>query len=57
MVTHAPSDGQRRASHKEALEDRDKKTGTAPHLHDRNGAPLPKAASTAVIIVSFLPQI
>lgn len=32
------------------------KTVTAPHLCDRNGAPLSKAASAAVII-SFLPQI
>ena len=51
-VTHTPSDGQRQASYKEALEGRDKKTVTAPHLSDsRNGAPLSKAASTVVIII------
>lgn len=56
MTAHTPSDGQRQASHKEAPEGRGKKTGTAPHLSDsRNGAPLSKAAS-AVVIISFLPQ-
>lgn len=37
-MTYTPSDGQRQASYKEALECRDKKTVTAPHLCDRNGA-------------------
>lgn len=54
-MTHA-SLMDRQASYKEALEGRDKKTVTAPQLCDRNGAPLSKADSTAVII-SFLLQI
>lgn len=52
MVTHTPSDAQRQASYKEALEGRGKKTAPAPHLPDRrNGAPLSKAASTTVMII------
>lgn len=53
-MTHAPLDGQRQASYKEALEGRDKKTVTAPQFCDRNGVPLLKAASTAVIISCLL---
>lgn len=54
-MTHTPSDGRGRL-HTRKLSKAGIKTVTAPHLCDRNGAPLSKAASAAVII-SFLPQI
>lgn len=45
------------ASHKEALEVRDKKTITAPHWpDDRNGAPLLKAASSVVTSIILAPN-
>lgn len=33
-MAHAPSEGQRQASHKEAPAGRGKKTDTAPHISD-----------------------